>query len=400
MTLDVVLVAAGGLAVVVAAGLRHLVRYSVSPPLLALLTGTVLGPHALDVVAIPETEQLAVLRVAARLLLAVALMAVALRYPLSEARSRLREVTLMLVIVLPVMAGVLAAGAHLLLGLPLVLAFALGAALSPTDPVLASGIASSDLAERDIPARDRQVLSLESGANDGLAMPLVVIAVALVLARPLGGEIGRAVYEVIAGVALGAILGAIAGAAMRWAKSHREVPPPVRELYTVVVAFFVLGVGGLAQADGLLSVLVAGLVHNAIVTGHDRRVETGVTESMNHFLVLPVFLLLGIVLPWDGWGELGLAGAGFVAVAMFLRRLPIVLLLRPALRAPWAQVVWLGWFGPIGVAAVFYLGHLHHQGVTDPILWHAGTLVVAVSTVLHGVTTGAARVLYRGRAST
>ncbi len=85
---------------------------------------------------------------------------------------------------------------------------------------------------------------------------------------------------------------------------------------------------------------------------------------------------------------------------MLLRRLPVALALRRPLRGDWAHVTWLGWFGPIGIAALFYLGHVHEQGVTDSRVWAAGTLVIAVSTVVHGLTAGTVRLAYRRRAST
>jgi sodium/hydrogen antiporter len=276
----------------------------------------------------------------------------------------------------------------------------LGAALSPTDPVLASGIVTGEPATRDIPGRDRRVLSLESGANDGLVLPLVVLAVAFALERPLSSELGKVVYELAGAVVVGAAAGLAAGRALRWAERHREMGPAVRSLYTLVLAAFLLGLSGLLEIAGLLSVFVAGLAHNRTVTAGDRESEVSVDEAMNQYLVIPVFVLLGVVLPWDAWTELGWGGVWFVLIVLFLRRLPVVLALRRPMRATWIHTAWLGWFGPIGVAALFYLGHADEQGVTDPRLWAAGTLVIAVSTVVHGLTAGPARMLYRRRAST
>lgn len=395
--LDVVLFAAGVVAVVVAAFLRHLERWSITPPLLGLLTGILLGPEVLDAVSIPPAEDAHVMRIAARLLLAVALMAIALRYPITQMRRRTGEVAVLVLVVLPIMAAIMAAGAAWSMQVPLGLALVLGAALSPTDPVLASGIVTGEYAERDIPGRGRQVLSLESGANDGLALPFLTVALAWALERSMVAEVGKAAYEVAAGLAIGVIAGVIAGRVMRWSREHREIGSSVRELYTLVLAAAVLGLSGLLQADGLLSVFVAGLAHNRVVTGGDRRVEVGIDESLNQFLVVPVFVLLGAVLPWSEWAALGWSGVAFVLVTLLLRRLPVVLALRRPLRADGAHVAWLGWFGPIGVAALFYLGHAEEQGVTDPRLWAAGTLVIAVSTVVHGLSAGPARALYRRR---
>jgi NhaP-type Na+/H+ or K+/H+ antiporter len=393
--LDIVLLAAGGLALVAGSMFVHLERWSITPPLLGLVTGVLLGPQILGVLSIPAGDQVHVMHVAARLLLAVALMGIALRYPIGAVRERASEVALLILVVLPVMALVLAAGAAWSLGLPLGLALVLGAALSPTDPVLASGIVTGEPAEEDIPERGRQVLSLESGANDGLAQPFVVLAIAFTLGDPMASAAGKAVYEVLGAVAVGAVAGAAAGRSLRWAEEHREIGPAVRSLYTLVLAAFVLGLSGLIRVDGLLSVFVAGLAHSVVVTGSDRQGEVAVDEALNQFLVIPVFVLFGAVLPWSEWGRLGWGALGFVAVALFLRRLPAVLALKRPARATWAQQLWLGWFGPIGVAALFYIGHAEEEGVTDPVIWAAGSLIVAVSTVVHGLTAGPARVAYR-----
>lgn len=394
MVIDVALLGAGGVALLVAVTFAHLQRWSISPPLLGLLTGVLLGPRVIGALEIPASDDAHVMQMAARFLLAVALLAIALRYPLSDVRRRVGEVTLLLVAVLPVMAGVVAAGAVWALGLPLGTALVLGAVLAPTDPVLASGIVTGAPAERSIPERARQVLSLESGANDGLAMPFVIVAIAIALDRSVPTELAKAAAEVIAGVALGVAAGTAAGFALRWAEVHREIGPAVRSLYTLVLAAFLLGASGLLHVNGLISVFAAGLLHNRVVAAGDRRSEVAVDEAMNQFLVIPVFVLLGAVLPWREWVALGWGGLAFVVIAVFLRRLPIVLALGRGIRADRAHAVWLGWFGPMGVAALFYLGHAQEQSVTDPRLWAAGTLVIAVSTVVHGLTAGPSRVLY------
>ncbi len=397
--IDVVLLAAGTIALFVSVLLVRLERWSITPPFLGLVTGIVLGPQLLNAASIPPGDDAHVMQLAARLLLAVALMGIALRYPIHRITGHVREVFLLVLVVMPAMAAVVAAGAVWTLQVPLGVAFVLGATLSPTDPVLASGIVIGEPAQRDIPGRDRRVLSLESGANDGLALPLVVLAIAFTLDRSISSHLGRIAYELIGAVALGAAAGLAAGRALRWAEEHRQMGPAVRSLYTLVLAAFLLGISGLLEIDGLLSVFVAGLAHNWTVTGGDRQSEVSVDEAMNQYLVIPVFVLLGIVLPWDAWAELGWGGLWFVLVALFLRRLPVVLALRRPLRGTWAHLVWLGWFGPMGIAALFYLGHADEQGVTDPRLWAAGTLVIAVSTVVHGLTAGPARMLYRRRAT-
>jgi sodium/hydrogen antiporter len=393
--LDVSLAAIGLLALVMSAFSRWLALLPVSPPLAALCLGVALGPVGLDLIALPPGQEHVILGIAAELLLAIGLMAVALRFPVDRIERHGRELAWLLLLVLPLMAVVVSVASSVVLGLSVGAAAALGAALAPTDPVLAAGVVSGDAAEREIPLRLRVLLSLESGANDGLALPFVMVGLALAA----GAGAGAAFLDGLLGVALGGVVGAAmgagAGALLRFSERHHDIESSARLLYTLVLAVAVLGVVELLGGNGVFAVFVAGLLHNRVVAGSDRASEADIDEGMNKVLVLPTFTLLGVALPWSGWAELGWAGLAFVALALLGRRLPAVLLLGRVLHLRWREAVWLGWFGPIGIAAVFYLTYLHGRGLVEAVVWEAGTLVVAVSTVLHAVSAPAGRRLLR-----
>lgn len=392
--LDVVLATAGLLAVGVGVSMRAIRSLPLSPPLLGLAAGALIGPLGLAAAEIPPADHQRVLETATRLLLAVALMGIALRYPGREAWSRRSPVALLLVAVMPAMAVATAALAGATLGVPLALAAAVGAALTPTDPVLASSVVTGAPAERDIPARLRQVLSLESGANDGLAILLTLLAVALATGRSVPGELGLGLLEVALGLVLGAAIGTAAGWLLHLARRRHDVEASAVTLFALVLAATVLGVVALLGGNEVLAVFAAGLAYNRMLSGPERVEEDEIDEGLNQFLVLPVFVLFGMVLPWEGWRELGWAGVTFAVLVLVLRRLPWVLLLQRPLGLTLPDALWLGWFGPIGVAALFYLGFLHAHGVTDPVVWEAGTLVVAASTLAHGVTAAPGRRRY------
>jgi NhaP-type Na+/H+ or K+/H+ antiporter len=78
-----------------------------------------------------------------------------------------------------------------------------------------------------------------------------------------------------------------------------------------------------------------------------------------------------------------------------LRRLPVLLLLRRALGLGRTDAVFLGWFGPIGVSALFYLSLEAERLAVEPEVLAAGSLVVAASTVVHGITSSPGRALFR-----
>jgi sodium/hydrogen antiporter len=396
MTLDVMLAVVGALGVLVAALSARIRRLPVSEPLLGLLAGVLLGPAVLGALDLPPvTRDHRTLHEVAELLLAVSVMGVALRYPFVDVRRRLRPVLLLLVVAMPLMALVTTGLAMGVLGLSAAAALLLGTALSPTDPVLASSVVTGEAAEEDLPERDRQVLSLESGANDGLALPLVLVAVAL--AGPMTGTAAAAetAWQVLGAAAFGALAGWLGGRALRLGEEHGATAHGPMLLFTIVLAAAVLGVSGLLHLDGVLAVFAAGLAFNLASTGRERTSEVEIDEAVNRFAVLPMFVLVGATVPWSAWGDLGWAGPALVVAVLLLRRIPVLLLLKRPLRLGWADAAYLGWFGPVGVAAVFYLTlEATRLGLPTEVL-AAGTMVVVASTVAHGVTAAPGRVLYR-----
>jgi sodium/hydrogen antiporter len=393
--LDVWLVVAAGLGVGVAAVSRRLDELPLSEPLLGLLAGMLLGPRLLDVLALPTGGELEILHLASRLTLAVALMAVALRYPFATMRVRARELAWLLLLVLPLMALASAATAWASLGLGVGLALTLGAALAPTDPVLASSVVTGDPAARTLPDRLREILSLESGANDGLAMVLVLLAAGLVTDLSFAGSLARGLWAVGGAILLGWSLGRLAAVVLALAERRGAIDTSHELMFSLVLAIAALGLASLLAVDDLLGVFVTGLAFNAHTQDRERETEETIDEGVNRVLVLPLFVLFGVAVPWSAWGELGGPGVAFALGVLLLRRLPVVLLLGRLVGARrLADAVWLGWYGPIGVAAVYYLTHLDALGVSAPEVWAAGSLTVTASIVAHGVSASPGRRWY------
>ncbi|MBM0275192.1 cation:proton antiporter domain-containing protein [Micromonospora tarensis] len=372
-------------------------RTPVSEPLLALLVGVLVGP-ILGLIDLPHHEASVLTLEASRVLLAISLMAVALRFPLSDYRSVVRPVGVLLAVAMVGMAVVSAGLAGLVLGLPVALAALLGACVTPTDPVLASSVVSGGPAERQLPARLRQVISGESGANDGLAFVFVVLALCAVTSGSVGGYLLEAVWGVAGAVVVGVVVGYAAGRAVVAAGAREDVDQGSLLVFTVVLGVAALGVARLARTDGILAVFVAGLAYNAVIGDRSRASEQRLDDALTRYLVLPLFFLLGVEVPWREWRESGWTLVAFVIAVLVLRRLPVVLALKPALGLSWRSAVFLGWFGPIGVSALFYLTYSQEEGAGDPRLWAAGSLVVVASTVVHGVTAMPGRRWYAHRA--
>lgn len=393
-TLHLTYAVAGLLAVALILGSQRISRLPVTEPLIALCFGAALGPAALGLLVIPDDVRSTLLLEATRALLAVSLIGVALRFPVGQLRAVVRPTVLLVLLVMPLAALVTGALGALLLGLPVALAALLGACLCPTDPVLASGVVTGAPAQKALPERLRQVLTEESGFNDGLALPLVLVALVPVLDKAAGGEIGRAVYQVVLGVGVGALIGYTVGRSARRLNQQGKVDQTSELVLTLLMALAVLGVARLLDAGEVLAVFIAGLLYNAAVGERDRKQQASIDEAFNRYLVLPVFLLIGAVLPFGQWQELGWGAVPFALGVLLLRRPPVVLLLRRLLGLRRVDATFAGWFGPIGISAVFYVVLAEHEGVEDSRLFAAGTLAVAASTVAHGVSALPGRRIY------
>lgn len=385
---NVALLVVGALVLVVGLASGYLQRRSVlSEPLIALLIGVVLGPLGFGVLR-PRGwgDPLAILEEVTRLTLALSLMSTALRLPRGYLRGHWRPLALMLGVVMP-LSWLVVGGLGAWLGLPPLIALLVGAVAAPTDPVLAGAIVSGEAARQNIPGRVRHLLSAESGANDGLAYPLALLPI-LLLHRPAAEALSEwllrvVLWEVLGSAALGVLLGWLAG----WARCVvRPGQPDEIDLTSVgALAFVILAGTKLLGMDGVFAVFVAGVTLKATQPQLER--AQGTQEALNRFFVLPVFVLLGLLLPWREWVALGWAGVTLALGALVLRRLPLVLALRPLI-APLHRprdALLLGWFGPIGVGALFYAA-LGQRETGSLLPWTVGSLLVVASVVAHGLS--------------
>src|SRR5690606_8831615 len=267
--------------------------------------------------------------------------------------------------------------------------------ICPTDPVLASSVVTGEPAEEDLPARDRQILSIESGANDGLALPFVLAAVALAGPMTAGQAVVEVLWQVLGAVVLGVGAGWLGGRALRVGEEHGATAKGPMLLFTVLLTLLVLGLSGVFHLNGVLAAFVSGLAFNLTSTDRERTADVEIDEAVNRFAVLPLFVVLGATIPWSVWGDLGWSAILLAIGVVLLRRIPVLLLLKHPLRLGWPDALYLGWFGPVGVSAVFYLTlEADLLDLPDAVMG-AGIMIVVVSTVAHGITSSPGRVLYR-----
>ncbi|WP_227370585.1 cation:proton antiporter [Halomonas sp. M20] len=390
--INIILAVAGGLVLLLGLLSRPIDRSWLSPPLIAFCLGVVIGPHALGLLD-PDVwgNSHHLLEEAARLTLGISLMGIALRLPARFPLVHWRSLLILLGIGMPIMFLISALLTQWTLGVPLLIALSIGASICPTDPVIASSIVTGGVANDNLPAGFRHLLSVESGANDGLAYPFVFLPI-LILTTPtdtawLEWFFQVWLWEVGGSVVIGAVMGWCCGELLKWSEHKGLFDQPSFLAITLALTLLVLGVGKLLGTDSILAVFAAGIAYDQRVIGKERSEEDNVQEMANLFFTMPVFALFGLMAPWGDWLTLGWSGLLLVVLILLLRRLPVILMLHrwlPPVRERNIALV-MGWFGPIGISALFY-GVLASSRTGDDSIWIVVSLCVFASVVAHGIT--------------
>ena len=286
-----------------------------------------------------------------------------------------------LVIGMPITAAVVALAARALTDLSWTEAFLLGALLSPTDPVLSSAVVTNPRVPRVV----RHSLNLESGLNDGLALPPVL---ALIAALSLTREDFHVVTFVVQDVGLGLVF----GLAMGWLASvlmprGAGIPTHQKSLYALGVAFATYGVSVLEpHGNGFIAVYVA-----AIVLGTRRADLRAAFEQRSDDIVelvkLGIFVVFGSLLTLDGLFGDGWAAVAIVVVALLVAR-PVALAVALAgTRLSLPVKAFMAWFGPKGVATMTFSIIVLGAGLANgERIFNLAALVVFVSIIAHSTT--------------
>ena len=401
---NVIVTALGATVLTLGLGSRTLAKSPLPPTLLALGLGVLLGPQLLGWIDVAELGSEPLIREkVARLALGIALMGVALRIPPEFTRGHWRSAATLAGPGMVLMWVISTALVYFFLDLSFWLAALIGAIVAATDPVAASPIVTGPTAEKNIPERLRHTISLESGVNDGLAY-LFVFLPFLMLTRPPGEALSRwlahtLLWQVGVATVFGILLGYAAAKLLRWAEERDAIESDWRLIYTVALALAAIGAGRLIGSDEVLMVFAAGAAFVQTAGREERTEEDRGQEAVNRFFAVPIFILLGLTIPWEGWRALGWSGVGLALAVLLLRRPPVLLLLRPTIGTVKSTLdaLFLGWFGPIAVAAIYYASLMEHR-LKQPVVWHAVSLIVCASVLAHGFT-GAPGTRLFGRAT-
>ncbi len=365
---------------------------NLTQPLIAMAAGLLVGPYVLDVVYMQSWQDPEhFMKLASEFTISMALMATAYRLDAGYLQRFARTQAVILGLVMPLMWLLSGLIAHLALGMSWGLALLLGAVITPTDPVVSATIVSGKTAEKLLPARIRDTISFESGANDGLAFPLVGLMLFILgytSSDHLSGWFVRVVlWETLAAISIGLLSGYVFGRLMHMAHQKGWMNPKALLSFTIAFALMVLGFVEVIHANGIIAVFAGALILHRTLSNNEVLKEEKVQEMMERIFTVPVYFFLGIFLPVEAWLKAGWPLLVFGVLIMLFRRIPAFVLLRPLFRQckSWPDLLLLGWFGPVGVAAIFYAMHVLEETPYRQV-WVMGSFIIFLSTLVHGVS--------------
>jgi NhaP-type Na+/H+ or K+/H+ antiporter len=290
-----------------------------------------------------------------------------------------------LLLAMPITAVVISLATYALTDLGWTESFLVGALLSPTDPVLSSAIVNNPRVPRLI----RHSLNLESGLNDGLALPAVLALTASAAGDEDFTWWSFVLQDVGVGVATGVLVAFVASRLMPGGRVlGDEISRHQKALYALGVAFSAYGIATLPpEGNGLIAVFTA-----AIAFGIWRPDIAGAFEAQSEDIIelvkLGVFLVFGAILTLDGLFGDGLAAVGIVACALLVARpVAVFVALSGTRQVDAAEKAFMAWFGPKGVATMTFALFVLGSGLAErEQVFNIAALAVLVSIIAHGLT--------------
>ncbi|KAF9877962.1 na(+) h(+) antiporter [Colletotrichum karsti] len=393
-------------------------RMYIGEATVATICGIIFGPHAANLIDPKSWGNVDLVTIEfSRIVLVVQCFAVGVELPKFYMEKHWRSVTLLLI---PVMTfGWLIVSLFIwwmIEPLNWLESLVVAACVTATDPVLASSVVGKGKFAKRVPKHLRDVLSAESGCNDGMAFPFVYLGIYLIQEHMDAKKtvyhwvVYTILYECIFGAIFGFLVGYIARHGIKYAEKHDLIDRESFLVFYFVLALFCAGAGSLLGLDDLLVGFAAGVGFSNDGWFSNKTEESHVSNVIDLLINLAYFVFLGTIIPWEQYNNVaeGLTPWRLVVIAIFVilfRRIPAMLMLKPFIPdiKTWREAVFAGHFGPIGVGAIFVAilarAELQWETVvplsdTPPdeiehrtlvaVIWPIVTFLVISSIIVHG----------------
>jgi len=435
----------------------------------AVLIGVILGPIAsrfLDAEkwgSAAEGQQEAITLGLCRIVIGVQLVIAGFQLPAKYQQARWKEMAICLLPVMTVMW--ICTSLCILVTVPklsFLAALVIGSCVTCTDPILSQAVAKGPFADKFVPRALREIISSEAGANDGFGFPFLLLATYLIRHADLEGVkfkdgaaegvkeiahravnmltkrseegVGRLgggvpmameqwivegwLYIIVMSVVIGILLGAVSMFAIKFGLRKKWIDSESLLLWPMALGLFIIGVCGMLGTDDLLACFVAGNVMNwnGLYLEETEKRHDEVNSCFDVILNFGGFMYIGTIIPWGEFQLPDVTGItvgrlmilGFLVLAF--RRIPAIFMMykiMPNVVKDWKEALFMGYFGPIGIGAVFYVEHTRHlfpkpgEATTEeeenlvaamiPVVY----FLVIFSIVVHGLSIPALDAFYR-----
>ena len=365
---------------------RRAERSPLTPPMFFIAAGCLVSEHGLGLIEVDLSGD--VVHALTELTLVVVLFTDASRIDLACLRREGGLPLRMLGIGLPLtMLLGTAAGFLLFPNFGWLEAALLAAILAPTDAALGQAVVSNPL----VPARIRQTLNVESGLNDGIALPVVLVLASLAGATEAEGDVGHwlrfAALAVTLGPGVGILVGWLGGRWLERGVAAGWVNVPFQRLSLLGLALLAFAGAELVGGNGFIAAFVAGLTMGNVARNVcETLYQFGETEGQ--LLTLLVFLVFGAVMVPEAIAHFSWQVLLYSLLSLTLIRMaPVAIsLMGSGLRVP--SIAFLGWFGPRGLASILFVLVVVEEGrlASGPLLEGIVVLTVFLSAMMHGAT--------------
>ena len=276
---------------------------------------------------------------------------------------------------MPITCVLIALFTHWVVGLGWLESFLVGSLLSPTDPVLSSSVVTNPRVPRVV----RHSLNLESGLNDGLALPAVLAFTAALASDDDFVWWQFVLQDVGLGLAFGVVLAWLAA---------RVVPQGEEDqsLYALGSAFAIYGIAVALEGNGLIAVftgaITLGILRPDLRTSFERR-----ADDIVEIVKLGIFVVFGSLLTLDGLFGDGAAAIALVVFTLVVARPVAIWISLAGTAIDAATKGFMAWFGPKGVATMTFSLLVLAQGIPDAArIFNLAALCVFASVLAHGLT--------------
>ena len=260
--------------------------------------------------------------------------------------------------------------------------------LAPTDASLGQSVVENP----KVPVRIRQALNIESGLNDGFAMPFLILAVSLAVSSETqvgtGYFLGLAVSQIVFGVLAGAVVGFLGARYIGWGRKSGWMSMGFEKINWLVLVLLTFGAAEVVGGNGFIAAFVFGITSGNVISAQQMKRVDDFAEVENTLLMLLTYMIFGMVMLIPALERMNVSIVFYAVLSLtVVRMLPVAISLIGVKMRP-VTVLFLGWFGPRGIASILYVLtvlEVEELNGKETIIT-AAIITVFLSVMAHGIS--------------